>query len=83
MGRKIKFTEKELEALINRAYLDGYNKGFSAGKQYAIFENNTINSIRDAFGLPPIGSGISFGPGKVYAGDELLGEVTEIKINGG
>ena len=54
MERKIKLTKKELNAKLNQAYLEGYTAGIDAGKQYSLFEKNTINAIREALGLPPI-----------------------------
>ena len=55
MERKIKLTEKELNAKINQAYLDGYNLGVTHGEQSAIFKANSIDAIRSVFGLPPLG----------------------------
>lgn len=52
-GRVI-LTKKELNARVNRAYLAGYDAGYSAGKQWSIFESTTINGFREALGLPPI-----------------------------
>lgn len=52
-GRVI-LTKKELNARENRAYFEGYNQGYSAGKQWSIFESTTLNAFREAIGLPPI-----------------------------
>lgn len=53
-NRKIKLTEKELNAQINRSYLKGYNQGYDAGIRDGIFGKYTPNQLRKIIGLPPI-----------------------------
>lgn len=50
----IKLTQKELNAIENKAYLHGYEQGIKAGEQRAIFKNNTMNTIRALFDLPAL-----------------------------
>ena len=54
MRRKIKLTEMELNAKLNKALIDGYNKGYDAGLREGLFQKNTPNQIREILGLPPI-----------------------------
>lgn len=52
--KKIKLTEREFNAAVNTAYMDGYNKGKSHGRREAIGEKVTPNMLRKYIGLPPI-----------------------------
>ena len=52
--RKIKLTEKELNAKINTAYLEGYKDGVEHAEEVALFKKHTINEIRNIFGFPEI-----------------------------
>lgn len=56
--QKIILTEKEFNMKINKAYLRGYEQGKSAGRQEELFEKYSINHIREAFGMSPIGQKI-------------------------
>ena len=53
-SRKIKLTEKELNAQINRSYLEGYNQGYDAGVRDEMFSKSTPNQLREILGLEPI-----------------------------
>lgn len=54
MEKRTRITSKELNALINNAYLEGYHDGYAAAERESVFKCNTINDIRKALGLPEI-----------------------------
>jgi hypothetical protein len=53
-SRKIKLTEKELNAKLNQSFLKGYNSGYNAGLNEGLFGKYTPNQIREVLGLNPI-----------------------------
>lgn len=52
-------SKKKFTALIEKektkAFVEGYKKGVSAGKQEMLFNTVTPNYIREVFGFPPLG----------------------------
>lgn len=52
--KKYKLTQQEINALENKAYLQGYEKGLAEGEQRATFKKYTINDIRAMFDMPPL-----------------------------
>ena len=54
MRRKIKLSEKELNAKVNRAYMEGYTLGYETGQRDALFRRLTPNMIRNILDLPII-----------------------------
>lgn len=46
--------EIERNAAVNRAYMQGYERGKKEGEEAAIFKKHTTNDIRAALGFPPI-----------------------------
>jgi hypothetical protein len=53
-SRKIKLTEKELNAKLNQSFLKGYNSGYNAGVIDGLFKKHTPNQLRELLGLNPI-----------------------------
>ena len=47
-------TEKQYNALLNQAYVDGYHAGFRAAEREALYKQFTPNDIRKTFGFEPI-----------------------------
>lgn len=47
-------SKKELNARINKAYMEGYSNGKNAGRLEMLCEQNTLNQLRMAMGLEPI-----------------------------
>ncbi len=52
--KRIKLTEKEYNQEINRAFLEGYERGKKDGKREAIEQKVSINMLREYLGLPVI-----------------------------
>lgn len=51
---KIKLTEKECNAIVNQAYIEGYRAGYHAGTADSVLQRVTANEFRTFIGLPPI-----------------------------
>lgn len=49
-GKTIKLSEKEYNAELNKAYMEGYKTGLADGE----FMNKTLNQRRAELDLPPI-----------------------------
>ncbi len=49
--KKITLTKKEYNALVNNAYIQGYEMGKKQGEQDAFFKNHTINDVRKLLGM--------------------------------
>lgn len=47
-------TDKNYNAALNKAFLDGYRQGLAEGKREKILSSFTTNEIRELFGLDPI-----------------------------
>ena len=53
-GKTIKLSDKEYNAELNKAYMEGYKIGYKAGLQDAELFNKTPNQKRAELGLSPI-----------------------------
>ena len=51
---RMKLTEQEYNQAVNRAFMEGYEKGKIEGRREAIEEKVTPNMLREFLGLPKI-----------------------------
>ena len=51
---RVVMSVKEYNAALNKAYLQGYQRGLSTGRQEGLMSRYTPNEIRKCLGLEPI-----------------------------
>lgn len=56
-SKTIVMSEKEFNAKVNGAYLEGYSSGYSAGEKSGLMKRYSPNQLRAIFDLPPIHDG--------------------------
>ena len=53
-NRDIVISKKEYDAMINKAFMEGYDLGLRTGRQEGFMAKNTPNDLREILGLPPL-----------------------------
>ena len=72
-------SKKELDKLINKAFVEGYQLGLDSGRFEATIKRYSPNEIREILGLKPIDIYDKGGRGYDIHGSGFNGLVTKIK----